>query len=458
MPVRKKAYIVAVDMGYGHQRAVFPLRNNAAPNAFAFDSTTNIINANLYKGIPSADKKQWDNSQKLYEFVSRFKSVPLLGDVIFRGLDYFQKIEPFYPKRDQSHPTIQLLSIYHAIKKGWGRHLIESLNEKNNTSRGEPLPFVTSFFIPAFFADEHNYAGKIYLLCCDADVSRAWAPLKPARSRINYLVPNRRVKERLIQYGVNPEKISVTGFPLPQEYIGGKSISILKKNLAKRIAHLDTEGRYYHKYKQMLRQLSLDPTKHIDRKHPIRLTFTVGGAGAQRDLGITILKSLHKKIDAGEIHLNLIAGSRLDVYQEYRTAVKQLHVQRKHRGNISVIFAEQKTKYFEILNKTLANTDILWTKPSELSFFSGLGIPIIMAPTIGSQEESNKQWLLSIGAAFVQDDPRFTHEWLFDWLRSGWLAEAALKGFLDAPHNGTYHVEQVVFNGKKSEIESVHLL
>src|SRR3989344_8833379 len=410
MPASTKAYIVAVDMGYGHQRAVYPLRHLATAQILGANSENEVINANHYVGIPQRDQKKWDDSQKLYEMISRFKSIPFFGDKIFAAMDYFQRIESFYPKRDQSKSTIQLNSIYGSIKRGWVKHLIDTFNQK-------PLPLITSFFIPAYFAEEHNYKGEIYLLCCDADVSRAWAPLYPSKSRINYLVPNRRVKERLMQYGVREEKINITGFPLPKENIGGHSLKILKTSLARRLRHLDPEGRYQRKYKHLLDQVF--PTKFADRnsEYPISITFAVGGAGAQRDLGMIILKSLQQKIDAGLVRLN-----------------------------------------FAAFNKLLLETDILWTKPSELSFYAGLGLPIIMAPTIGSQEEFNKSWLLSIGAAFEQEDPRFTHEWLFDWLRSGWLAEAAMKGFLDAPRNGVYHVEDIVLRGKKSEIEDMHLL
>jgi len=63
-----------------------------------------------------------------------------------------------------------------------------------------------------------------------------------------------------------------------------------------------------------------------------------------------------------------------------------------------------------------------------------------------------------VGGGVDQLDPKFANEWLFDWLKSGWLAEAAMEGFLDAPRNGAYHVEEVVLKGKRSEIEDLHLL
>ncbi|MEK7644214.1 MAG: hypothetical protein AAB390_02845 [Patescibacteria group bacterium] len=441
----EKAYVVTVDMGYGHQRAAHPLRHLAEGG---------IINANNYPGIPLRDKKKWEGGRKLYESISRLKYLPIVGDYLFRAMDYFQKIDPFYPKRDLSAPSWQLRQIYRLIGKGWGRDLIDKLNRN-------PLPLISSFFSPAYFAEEHKYKGEIYLICCDTDVSRAWAPLAPEKSRIKYLVPNKRVRERLKLYGVRPDKIFVTGFPLPPENIGGQSIAILKKTVMERIIHLDPNGRYRHKYRKTILQFLEEEycaAKRCVARHPLTITFAVGGAGAQRDLGVTILESLRDKIMKGEVRLNLVAGVRNDVYRYYENAILRLKARKKQNGHVNIIYAENKNDYFSLFNKTLLTTDVLWTKPSELSFYAGLGLPIIMAPTVGSQEVFNRAWLESIGAGVPQGDPRYAHEWLFDWLESGWLAEAAMKGFLDAPHNGAYHIEEVVLRGNRSEIEDMHLL
>ena len=49
-----------------------------------------------------------------------------------------------------------LKNILYFIKKGWGKDLIERL-EKN------PLSLVSTFFTPAFMADELKYPGNIFL-------------------------------------------------------------------------------------------------------------------------------------------------------------------------------------------------------------------------------------------------------------------------------------------------------
>lgn len=445
------AYIVTVDMGYGHQRAAYPLKDIAVCPPNMESGETNIITANTYPGIPSADRQYWEGGRNIYETISRMKKLPIVGKYIFGALDYFQRIEPFYPKRDLSIPTSQVKQQYSLIHRGWGKDLIDRLNKK-------PLPLITSFFTIAFFAEEHEYKGDIYCLCTDTDINRAWAPFNPRKSRIKYFAPNKRVKERLILYGVQPENIYVTGFPLPKENIG-TGLHTLKRSLSERINHLDPHKKYQNKYKRTLDvHFGAGKRKKESHDHSLTITFAVGGAGAQRDLGITILDSLHDKIDRGEVKLNLIAGSRRDVFSYYEREVRRLHLDTIHKGYVHILYADTKHEYFKKFNEILLNTDILWTKPSELSFYAGLGLPIIMAPTVGSQEEFNRSWLHQIGAGFEQEDPRYTHEWLFDWLESGWLAQAAMEGFLNAPRNGAFHIEDIALRGKRSEIEDTHFI
>lgn len=445
-----KAYVVTVDMGYGHQRAVYPLTDiAAAPEGWDGTGANAIITANNYAGIPKKDRNIWEGGRSLYEKISRMKHLPIVGDWIFGAMDYYQRIEPFYPKHDLGKATTQLKQLYSMIDKGWGKHLIDVLNEN-------PLPMINSFFTTAFFADEHGYKGDIYCLCTDADVSRAWAPLNPKKSRIKYLAPTQRVKERLKLYGVLEKNIITTGFPLPEENIG-KDAKILKTALGQRLCALDPQMHYHKKYEETIEHYLGTPYCRMDRNHPLTITFAVGGAGAQREIGATILTSLRKKISAGEVRLNLVAGARNDVYRYYSSLLSRLRLKNKKKF-IHIIYDKNKLEYFKKFNIALNETDILWTKPSELSFYSGLGLPIVIAPTIGSQEEFNKKWLLSTGAGFEQEDPRYTDQWLFDWINSGWLAEAAMEGFLDAPSAGNYRIRDVVFRGIEEDITGTQII
>jgi len=201
----KKAWLVAVDMGYGHQRAALPLKD--------FAQGKEIITANDYAGIPESDKTIWRESRRFYEIVSRFKTFPVLGDFVFSLFDKFQEIEAFYPSNEPiDSPNFSLRQIYAFLtKRDWGKHLIHKLNEN-------PVPFVTTFFIPAFMAEFWRYKGPIYLIVTDTDLSRTWVPLHPEKSKIIYCASTQRSADRLERYGVRSKNIVVTGFPLPQEF------------------------------------------------------------------------------------------------------------------------------------------------------------------------------------------------------------------------------------------------
>ena len=443
-----KVYIVAVDMGYGHQRAVFPLEHIATTPESWPKLPSPIISANVYPGIPESDKAKWQETRGVYEWVSRMRSVPVLGDILFGIMDYFQKIEPFYPKRDLSKPTLQVKQIYKMIKSGLGKHLIDTLNEN-------PLPYLTSFFIPAFFAEEHGYKGDIYCLCTDSDISRAWAPLHPKESRITYLAPTDRVRERLIRYGVRPEKIIMTGFPLPKELLGDvKTSDSSLEALHRRIVRLDPERLYEEKYAGLLSSY-FKQTKVVACE-PVALTFAVGGASAQVDIGISAMLSLKPDIEASKINLTMVAGTSKEVFEMCERAIKDSGLEDVYgSGKIKILFNANKFEYFREFNELIGNTDVLWTKPSELSFYAGLGLPIIIAPPLGSQEEFNRSWLYSIEAGMDEEDPKYTHEWLADWLTSGRLALSAVNGFLNAPRQGTQQIEDVLLSAHNN-INNTH--
>lgn len=434
--IKTKAWVVAVDMGYGHQRAAYPLK--------VFANGGKVINANFYSGIPKSDRKIWQLSRSFYEFISRFSNVPLIGQKAFEIYDKnFQGIPAFYPKRDLSKPTFQLKEIYRLMRtKSWGKDLISRL-EKN------PLPLVTTFFVPAFMAEYYKYSGDIYLIICDADVSRAWVSLHPNRSKIKYLAPSRRVVERLQLYGARPDKIYHTGFPLPLENLGDSRLSILKRDFGARLPNLDPDKIYISKYERTIK-------KHLGLKnfktksdHKLNLMFAIGGAGAQKGLAVEIVKSLKLKIIKNQITVTLVAGIHNAVNSYFKRELKNIGLTSCLGQKIKIIFSNSKEDYFKKFNRALRTTDILWTKPSELSFYCALGLPIIIAPPIGEQEVFNRRWLEGIGAGIFQDDPKYTSEWLFDWINSGWLAEAAMQGFLEASKFGTYNVERVI--AKKPE-------
>ncbi len=440
----KQAWVVAVDMGYGHQRAAYPLRH--------LSPTGKVIIANNYQGIPKKDYNIWHESEVFYGFVSRLINIPLIGEKLFNLYDKLQAIREFYPRRDLSAPSTQLKAMYSLIKKGWGKDFINFLNTKD-------IPLITTFFSVAFMAEEHKFKNEIYLVLCDADISRAWVAMNPQKSRIKYLAPCRRVVDRLKLYRVPSKNIFLTGFPLPEENLGDDGLRTLKSDLLSRIHNLDPQKRYRQKYADTVAKFLKTAGEDIKHPHhPLTLTFAVGGAGAQKKIAKDILFSLKKRLLKGDLHLNLIAGTRNDVYLYFQEQISECGLTKLLGKNINVLFALEKEDYFQQFNELLRTTDVLWTKPSELVFYAGLGVPLIMAPSVGAQEIFNRTWLKTINAGIAQNNPKYAHEWLFDWVDSGWLAEAAMAGFLDGRQFGVSNITDVVFNGVKEPAKNYQLM
>jgi len=420
----KKIYLVAADMGYGHQRAAYPLLSL---------SRNGIINLNDYPEIDNWEKSYWLNSQKSYEKISYFKRVPVLGELVFRTMDYFQKIDAFYPRRYLSKSTLQQKLFFQAVKKGVGKKLIESLNK-------EVLPLVTTFFVAAYCAEYYNYQGLIYCVVCDADISRAWAPLHPRQSRIKYFAPTQRVAERLKFYGVKEENIFLTGYPLPMEIVG-KKLEKVKEDLKQRIINLDPCLTYQKKYGAIIKEKIGELPAKADR--PLTIMFAVGGAGAQKEIGAQLLKQLRDNISNREVKIILVAGIKEKIKEYFENEIDKLKINLSS-GMVEVIFEKTFEKYFDSFNSALRRTDILWTKPSELSFYSALGLPIIIAPTIGSQEDFNRAWLLNSGFGIDEEKVEFVKDWFFDWLRDGRLAEMAMQGFVEGEQLGALKIKNII--------------
>lgn len=424
-----KAWVVTVDMGYGHQRASYPLKDIAYRG---------IINANTYDGIPESDQKIWKDSRSFYEKISRFKKVPILGPLVFGLFDRFQDIPEFYPKRNLSLPSMQGLGSRHLIKrKDWGKHLIRQLSSN-------PIPYVTTFFTTAFMADHHDYPGDIYCVVCDTDVSRSWVAVDPKKSRVRYFAPTKRVVERLQLYGVPKKRIFLTGFPLPKENLGGKEMSVLKRDLTRRLINLDPKKNYIRKYSHTIKEELGCKTIPQKKHHPLTITFAVGGAGVQREMGGAIIKGLVEDIKVGRVRVNLIAGVHKPVKDYFENQVRKLDLSGQLGKGVRVLYNEDKISYMAEFNEWLHTTDILWTKPSELSFYSGLGLPIVMCDPVGSQEFFNREYLVDLGAGIDQENLKYIQEWFWDWIESGRLAEAAFQGYLEAPKFGTYNIEKII--------------
>lgn len=414
-----KAWLVSADMGYGHQRAIYPFKTIAEGEP---------ITLGLNDGSLERERKLYSGFRKNYEFASRSYEIPVVKWIIFPFLNWLLNIPRYYPERDLSKLTLQVRFLSFMIKRGLGKGFLSIIKKRKD------LPLLTSFYLPAIAADRKPDL-PVFCIICDADINRVWVPQDSRHTRIHYLVPAWRSFHRLLSYGVAESNIHFTGFPLPLELTGGNNLEILKADLGQRLFYLDPCNQFFPNHLLEVEHALEHKNVYFRKDRLLTLTYAVGGAGAQKETGRLIALSLKKMIRKGKIRLNLVAGIRSEVEVYFNKIKNDIGSE-----NIQVYYSTSLNQYFETFNSVLRTTDILWTKPSELSFYCGLGLPIIISEPIGPQENCNQQWLLETCAGINQQDPRYTHQWLFDLLERGCLAETAWAGFLRAPQKGTFKI------------------
>ena len=129
-----QAWVVAVDMGYGHQRAAYPFRDIA---------NEGIITANTGAMVDPGERKRWVTLQHLYEGVSRVNQVPVIGPWLWRAYDRLQAIHLYYPFRDLSKPSLGSMRLGRLLRNGFASSVVD------HTRKRDDLPLLTTFFAVA---------------------------------------------------------------------------------------------------------------------------------------------------------------------------------------------------------------------------------------------------------------------------------------------------------------------
>lgn len=420
-------------MGYGHHRAAYPLR--------FLSENQEVIEINSFVNQDSLEGKGWKFIRTAYESISRLKKIPLIGSFLFSGLDFLLKIPSVYQQKNFSKPDLNTKILSYLIRKGLLKDLFKKIKDNNGV-------VVTTFYLPMLACEYYNI--KCYLIICDTDINRVWIPYNHLAKNITFCIPCDQVYQRMKKSKIAKEQVYRTGFPLDKSILGDENLRILKIDLAKRLAKLDTRGifRLYRKasVKDFLGEEAYQVFKEYyqkKQKEPINIAYAIGGAGAQKEALKEIITSLNPDLRKRKYKLFLIAGIRPEVIA-YCQKLKRIFPD--IRNSIRIISGNDFTEYYENFVEVIKVTDILWTKPSELSFYTALGIPVIINPVIGSQENYNKKWLLEIGAAFKKENYLFTHEWLHFLLKKGRLAEAAWNGFLKARKLGVFKIEELILH------------
>jgi len=418
----KKPLLVSVEMGYGHLRAAQPL-------ARALDVP--IMHADREPLANPSEQRTWQRVRQAYEVTSRLSQLPVVGGPLRSLLEGITDIPHLHPYRDLSAPTREVKTLARLFHGGFGSTLVQRLRESG-------APLLTTFYSTAVTAHLGGLSD-IYCVVTDTDINRIWVPPEAAATRIHYFAPSPRVVRRLRAYGVPAERIELTGFPLPHELLGGLGLTALKRNLAARLVRLDRQGEFRRSFREEL-AFFLGPLPEDQEGAPPLVTFAVGGAGAQAELVERFLPGFRRPVEEGRVRLGLVAGIRAEVAERFRQDLKNAGLEAALGHGIELLHAPDLSTYFDRFNALMAQTDVLWTKPSELSFFAALGLPLLCAPPVGVHERYNRRWLIENGAALRQRNARLVAERLGDWLDEGTLAGAAWSGFMRLPKFGLYKI------------------
>ncbi|NOU18561.1 MAG: hypothetical protein HOO91_13480 [Bacteroidales bacterium] len=409
---KKQVLLTTAEMGYGHLRALYPFFEMQGYRLVILGQTD---------CSKSAEKKFWKFTLKTYEVVSRIKCFPLLGWLAFGLMNNLLSIPPRNKEMKKHRKSFSFWLLERIIGMGLCKGLINEIVDNHS------LVF-TSFYAPVIALSKIRDV-QVYCQICDSDLSRVWVADAPYNSSTHYFVPCNRATERLLSYGVGLEKIHLTGFPFPDELVGGINQEKAKRNFQKRM-------------------ILLENPKIISSEFPLKIAYIVGGAGAYSDIGLKLAISLKEGIISGTIILYLVAGIKGNVASKYRRFKEKKF---PNSINIQIVESSNLSEYFHQFAELTSNIHILWTKPSELVFYSALGIPIIMTDPLGPQEEANHEWVLETNVGIDQPFKTYVNLWVIDKLRKGEFAKMARFGWEKGIRTALYKIPEIVeqtSNGK----------
>jgi hypothetical protein len=409
--------IAALDMGYGHLRA-------AASVASACGAE--VVEADRPPFADDAETALWRGARRWYEALSRGADA-WYAPGARALLDLVTGIPAQDSPRDHSAPNLAARQLDRLIRHGMGARLAGRLRDT-----GEQL--VATFYAHAVAADAHG-AERVHLIVTDSDVNRVWVPADPKRSRLLYFVPTDGTATRIASYGVPRERICVTGFPLPPELVG-EGDAAARANVAARLARLDPRGAFRAAHgAEVARVLGGVPTA---APGPPTVVFAVGGAGAQCGVARTLLTAWRRELERDEIRLVLVAGTRPRVAERFERWLRSA----RFGASVRVLFEPDFRSYYRGFNGTLASADVLWTKPSELTFYGALGLPLVLARPLGVHERRNRDLALSVGAGVDGRDSLATARRLPSLVKDGTLAAAAWAAFMRMPRTGASRIAE----------------
>lgn len=397
-----KYIITSALMGFGHLRAAHNISSYSHAPAVRVDRKPYVS---------AMDEFVWSGAQRIHTYASR--------DAESRSRFFYNWFEDVMQlPEDHEAPSMTASRFILFLEKlGMGRPFFESLG-------GRYPSLLHTFYLHAMISEYRRYPGKNYLLLCDTDFHRVWAPVNSAAGNIEYMVPIPESADRLISYGAPPGKIHVTGFPLPPANIGSRDLGTLISDFEVR--------------KKRLRR---------DSSVPLTVMFPFSGAGAYSNVLAELVKALLDHLREGSLRLIVSCGDNEHALRNAENLLVNYGLEESEFTEI--MFDRDLFVSFDRFNMALKSTDLIITKPGEMVFYAGLGIPMVFLPPIGAHEARNRQYLIENGCAVDIGNPSDFPRWLEDNRRNGKLLELAEMGYRNLPKTGTFDIDELV-SGRKA--------
>jgi hypothetical protein len=395
--------ITTAFMGFGHLRA--------AHNLSSYGKSP-ILRVDRPPFTNSADDFVWKYSQAIHTHGSRDKES--------RNKFFYNWFESLMalPENGTAPPLGPSKFVRTLYKCGIGKKLFRLFEESNPA-------LLHTFYLSAMLLEYHGYRGKNFLLLCDTDFHRVWAPMDPEKHDLNYCVPISASADRLVSYGVRREKIFVTGFPLPAVSTGGRDLRVSERDFEVRKGRLKS-----------------------DSTLPLTIMFPFSGAGTYSNVLADLIKSIHEDLKEGNLRLIVSCGNNVHALKNAENLFVNYGIEDLEFAEI--VFEKDIFTAFDKFNSALKSSDVIITKPSEMVFYAALGIPLIFLPPIGAHEAKNRNYIFenecAVNMVPASDFPR----WIEKSRRKGLLLELAENGFTRLPKNGGAVIDELV-GGKSSE-------
>lgn len=200
--------------------------------------------------------------------------------------------------------------------------------------------------------------------------------------------------------------------------------------------------------------------ERLDAKKPVRVLFSVGGAGAQKSYLSRFIQAIVDLIRSGQVHLWVNAGDHAEVADAVRTAFDKLKIGYSTVESFSdlqsfcnsyplngddpprnaVVF--HFSSHYEAFTATdllIRRCDLLSTKPGELAFFP---VPKLFAKRVGDHEAASAVRSMELGEGTAEcrspsDAAALLRKMISDRDLLRQMSEAVIQNAADGIYNGS---------------------